>query len=286
VGFSPRGASAPPFQNFFSGATSPLRQRGRLLFPFRLGRFLFRRAPLLQILRLHQRLALLPVPGFPLGDAGGTLLDVQQGEVQTVFGGLDRLRQREFVTRQILGPGVLDLLEKLQHFLFRLGDRGEPLVDGEFAPQRVVGHRVDGLDDLGVVVQRVVDQHRAPGLLLGQDLPQQFHPLAGELSIEHQPLVRLLSQAHLVDFVGGQEIAALLAGRRHGERKTHCQTPEPHGCKVAQVESLGPDRRPGRIHHRDPSHHCILDHLHSFQFFRCQLDRLSSLPGATEFRCS
>jgi hypothetical protein len=44
--------------------------------------------------------------------------------------------------------------------------------------------------------------------------------------------------------------------------------------------------RPGHIHHRDPSHHCVLDYLHSFQFFRCQLDHLSSVPGVTKFRCS
>ena len=51
---------------------------------------------------------------------------------------------------------------------------------GSLALQRIVGHRIDGLDDVRVVFHRVVNQRGAAGLLLAQILLQSEPSAAGQ----------------------------------------------------------------------------------------------------------
>ena len=43
---------------------------------------------------------------------------------------------------------------------------------GDLALERIVGHRVDGFDDVRVILDRVVNQRGAAGFLLAQELLQ------------------------------------------------------------------------------------------------------------------
>jgi hypothetical protein len=62
----------------------------------------------------------------------------------------------------------------------------------------VVGHRIDGVDDVRVVVQSVVDQDRAARLFLGQPMIDLAEALLGEMNIERHALVGILRLADLV----------------------------------------------------------------------------------------
>ena len=81
-----------------------------------------------------------------------------------------------------------------------------PTLSGELAAQRIVRNRIDGVDDLGVILQQIVNHDRPAGLVLRHQLIHLFHALLGEDQIELEPFVGFLHQADLIGFVVGEKI--------------------------------------------------------------------------------
>jgi pyruvate,orthophosphate dikinase len=128
----------------------------------------------------------------PEPPVGGARVQILFGKLLAIGRGIDGVLQNEFVARQILGRRFLDLLQRRQHLGLGRGHFLHPDIERQFADQRVIGHRIDGLDDVRVILERVVNQRRAPGLFLAQELLQKSEPLARELEVQLQPRVRFL----------------------------------------------------------------------------------------------
>src|SRR5579862_9653486 len=75
----------------------------------------------------------------------------------------------------------------------------------------VVGDGTDGVHDLSEILQQIVDQRAASGLILGQKLAHLIQALLGEVQVQRYSLVGLLLVADLVGFVGGQIVVLGLA---------------------------------------------------------------------------
>ncbi len=149
-------------------------------------------------------------------------MQVFLGKLLAIGSSVDGVLQDEFVARHIFRRGIRDLLQRRQHLAFGRSHFLHAEVQVDLALQRVVRHGVDGLDDVRVVLQRVVNQRGAAGFLLAQELLQQGQALAGELDVQLQALVRLLRFADLIDLVRRQEIA-VLRERPGRENANHCQ---------------------------------------------------------------
>ena len=148
-------------------------------------------------------------------------------ELLTVGRGIDGVLQNEFVARHVFGGRILDLLQFCQH----LGLGGRDFLHADckirFANQSVIGHGIDGFDDVRIVFQRVVNHHGAAGLFLAHELLQDRDTLARKGEVQLQPCVGLLDLPDLVDLVGGQKVAFLREGSRR-EDKNHCQPSHCH----------------------------------------------------------
>jgi hypothetical protein len=154
----------------------------------------------------------------------GALARILHGQIQAVVGGLNRLRQREGVTLHILRLAVLRVLQHGKHFLLDGRHRGQPEPHVHLAANGIVRHIVDGVEDFGVVLQRVMDQDRPPGLLFREQAPHHINALLGETSVELEAKVGLLRFLNLVGFIGGQKIALRGQGRRQ-QQTTHANFP-------------------------------------------------------------
>ena len=165
--------------------------------------------------RRRQGLSILLFPSSPRPlTLGGARVQVFFGKLLAVGGGIDGVLQSEFVARQILRARILDLLQCRQHFAFGGGHFLHAFIERRLADQRIVGHRVDGLDDVRVIFQRVVNQRRAPGLFLAQKLLQKGQPLPREQNVQLQPRVGFLHFPDLIHFVRRQEVALLREARQ------------------------------------------------------------------------
>jgi hypothetical protein len=118
---------------------------------------------------------------------------------------------------------VLHLLQIRQHLLLHRGDGIQTGLHFQFAGQGIVGHRVDGVEDLAIFVQGVVDQRRAAGLIFAEQALDQVHAFAGEVGVQFQPQVGFLGVADLIDFVTGEKI--VLRGQRRGKQQADQQSP-------------------------------------------------------------
>src|SRR5260370_36439203 len=156
--------------DLFAGAE----QRGGLAF----GRGVFRGLLVIGLLLGFAGLLPLLLDGGHLGVHGllrrlfallyvaGALAQVLLRQVQAVGGGLDGLSERKLITLEILGAAFFNLLKNGKHRLFRGGHGSESDFDVGLAQAGLIRHGIDGIEDFGVLVQRVVDEDRAAGLLL------------------------------------------------------------------------------------------------------------------------
>ena len=59
-----------------------------------------------------------------------------------------------------------------------------------------------------------MNQNGPAGLGRGEELLELIETLAGEVGVEREALVGFLDEAHLVDFIGSEKVAAFLGGQR------------------------------------------------------------------------
>src|ERR1700722_19116089 len=85
-------------------------------------------------------------------------------------------------------------------------------------PLTVVCDRGDGVDDLTVILQQVVNQDAAASFVLHQKLTYLVQALFGEMQVQCRALVGFLDVADLVGFIGGEKV--VLIGLP--ERKERC----------------------------------------------------------------
>ena len=83
--------------------------------------------------------------------------------------------------------------------------------------QRVVHHVVQRVDDVRVIVERVVNQDGAARLFLREHALHQVHTLLGEMHVEFEPGIGILGRLpDLVGLVGSEKIAL---GRKRQRQK-------------------------------------------------------------------
>src|SRR6185437_2475852 len=151
-----------------------------------------------------------------------------------ILSSLERRAEGEFIVVHVFRRIVADLLQQRQHGLFRLGNLLHAGADIDLALNGVVGHIVDRIDDVGVIVQRIVDHDRAAGLVLAQEILHQVDAFAREFGVQRKTLVGVLRFFDLVHLVGGEKVAVL----RHERRGQKCD------CAEERLHFRFPSMRP------------------------------------------
>ena len=100
----------------------------------------------------------------------------------------------------------LDLFENRKHCLLRACHGSQTQLDIGLARAGLIRHRIDRVENLGVLIQRVVDQDGAARLIFTEQILHQVHAQLGEIGIELEAKIRFLRFLDLVDFVGGQKV--------------------------------------------------------------------------------
>ncbi len=139
---------------------------------------------------------------------GGAGAKIGLRELHAVGRGIDRVFQDELVARHIGRLRLLDFLQVREHVAFGLYRRRHAQVDGELATQRVICNGIDRVDDLGVVLEQIVDQDGAAGFALSHQLVYLGDALFGENQIEFEAIVWFLDQSDLVGFVLCEKVAS------------------------------------------------------------------------------
>ena len=131
------------------------------------------------------------------------------GKLQAVVGGIYGLVEGKFVARNIRRLQRLDLFQPIEKLFLRHYHRIHALVDGQLAAERIIGHGVNGFDDVRVVFQRVVNEGAAAGLLFFDGLRQYVQAKLCKSGVETNAIIRLLDIPNLLHLGGGKEIAVL-----------------------------------------------------------------------------
>jgi hypothetical protein len=227
---SSSAAAALPAQRF---AFPQQRRR----FPFGLGfvdaRLLGVFALGLEVLRLHAGLYVGALFLDPLLHLLAAIRQVLRRQLRRVLGRVNGLLQGEAVALQVLRLGLLELLQHLRHLVLGLHHFRHAFADVLLALQRIVGHGVDGLDDLRVLIQQVVDHDGASRFGARKERLQLVHTLPREVDVELQPGVRIQRrQPELLGLIRRQKVADRLRGRGYRQHSRKCDRGQksPHRC--------------------------------------------------------
>src|SRR5436305_1470700 len=72
--------------------------------------------------------------------------------------------------------------------------------------QRVIGDGINSFDDVGVILERVVNKDASSGFVLFQVVLNQIHSRLRKMHVQRNPVVRVLSHSDLIYFVRREKV--------------------------------------------------------------------------------